>query len=121
MQMRWLIILLLLITSCQSGLIPCPSNKALRLKKSTAYRPHHSSHALMASAAQSEESARQQRAPKDNTKIVSHISVEEWDCPKPGEKRYMPKSVKENIRKNARKIRSDKESSEEGEKAVSDK
>jgi hypothetical protein len=37
---------------------------------------------------------------------VKNISVEEWDCPKPGSKKYMPKTVKENIKKNFKKINS---------------
>ena len=35
---------------------------------------------------------------------MQHIDVEEMDCPKPGEKK-MPRAVKENIRKNRKKIR----------------
>ncbi|HEY9487860.1 MAG TPA: hypothetical protein VIQ51_05990 [Chryseosolibacter sp.] len=35
---------------------------------------------------------------------IQHVDVEELDCPKPGEKK-MPKAVKENIRKNRKKIR----------------
>jgi len=37
---------------------------------------------------------------------VKNISVEEWDCPRPGAKKYMPKNVKENIRRNMQKIKS---------------
>jgi hypothetical protein len=38
---------------------------------------------------------------------VDNISVEEWDCPRPGSKKYMPKSVKDNIKKNLHKINKD--------------
>jgi hypothetical protein len=31
---------------------------------------------------------------------LEKIDVEEWDCPKPGGKKNMPKALKENIRKN---------------------
>jgi hypothetical protein len=31
---------------------------------------------------------------------LEHVDVEEWDCPKPGAKRAMPKEIKDNIRKN---------------------
>jgi len=37
---------------------------------------------------------------------VKSITVEEWNCPKPGEKKVMPRSVKENIRKNLKKVKS---------------
>jgi hypothetical protein len=36
---------------------------------------------------------------------MQHIDVEELDCPRPGEKKVMPRAVKENIRKNRRKVR----------------
>jgi hypothetical protein len=36
---------------------------------------------------------------------IQHVDVEELDCPKPGEKKTMPRAVKENIRKNKKKVR----------------
>jgi hypothetical protein len=39
--------------------------------------------------------------------MIQSVSVEEWDCPRPGQKKYMPKSVKENIRKNLKKVTKD--------------
>jgi len=33
------------------------------------------------------------------------VDVEELDCPKPEEKKTMPRAVKENIRKNRKKVR----------------
>jgi hypothetical protein len=36
---------------------------------------------------------------------MQHVDVEELDCPKPGAKKTMPRGVKENIRKNKKKIR----------------
>jgi hypothetical protein len=41
--------------------------------------------------------------------MITHVSVEEWDCPQPGKKKYMPKQVKQNIRKNMKRISSDKQ------------
>jgi hypothetical protein len=38
---------------------------------------------------------------------VSNVTQEEWDCPRPGNKKYMPRAVKENIKKNLKKINSD--------------
>jgi hypothetical protein len=36
--------------------------------------------------------------------IKSIDTIEEWDCPKPGTRNALPKSVKENIKKNKRKF-----------------
>lgn len=36
---------------------------------------------------------------------MQHIDVEEMDCPRPGEKKLMPRAVRENIRKNRKKVR----------------
>ncbi|HTF16423.1 MAG TPA: hypothetical protein VK658_00050 [Chryseolinea sp.] len=38
---------------------------------------------------------------------IKNVSMEEWDCPRPGSKKYMPKSVKDNIRKNKKKFERD--------------
>jgi hypothetical protein len=40
----------------------------------------------------------------ERTPELEHVSVEEWDCPRPGAKN-LPKSVKQNIRKNQKKVR----------------
>jgi hypothetical protein len=42
-------------------------------------------------------------------KYVKNVSVEEWDCPEPGSKKYMPRHVRENIRRNYKKITSEKQ------------
>jgi hypothetical protein len=42
------------------------------------------------------------REPRD---VKSAESIEEWGCPKPGMKKT-PKAVRENIRKNKKKIKS---------------
>ena len=36
---------------------------------------------------------------------MQHVDVEELDCPKPGTKKVMPKAIKENIRRNKKKVR----------------
>jgi hypothetical protein len=40
-------------------------------------------------------------------RYTQNVSVEEWDCPQPGGKKYLPRRVKENIRRNTLKIRDD--------------
>ncbi len=42
-----------------------------------------------------------------NARFIKNVSVTEWDCPRLGRKHYLPKAVKENIRKNMDKIKSD--------------
>jgi hypothetical protein len=42
----------------------------------------------------------------NDIRVIQNISVEEWDCPRPEAKKYMPKSIKENIRKNLKKMNS---------------
>jgi hypothetical protein len=105
MPIRLITIVLIICTSCQSGIIPCPKVKTAKLHKS--FKPPASS--LTARAGQpSEAEARKMKEVKPNDgHFIQNVSVEEWDCPKPGKKRYMPKSVKENIRKNKKKIESD--------------
>jgi hypothetical protein len=42
-------------------------------------------------------------------RYINNVSVEEWDCPRPGAKHYLPKSVKANIKKNRKKFEVEKE------------
>ncbi|MDH4296023.1 MAG: hypothetical protein OEV74_07080 [Cyclobacteriaceae bacterium] len=105
MTIRALASLLLICSACQVGKIPCPRMKTVKLHKS--FRP--SATMLSAKASQTSEPAVQSsRESKPNdVRFIQNISMEEWDCPRPGEKHYMPKSVKQNIRKNWKKIESD--------------
>ena len=94
-----LILLLVILTSCQRGLIPCPEVEVLRFKERSAYKQKP---ILMARKEEPEEKNITWKKPKD--KVIQNVTIEEWDCPRPGKKRYMPRSVKQNIRKNERKI-----------------
>jgi hypothetical protein len=49
-------------------------------------------------------STTQKKTRGSDQKVVSNVSVEEWDCPQPGKRKYMPRQVKANIRKNFEKI-----------------
>lgn len=84
------------------GKIPCPKIKTVKLQKN--YRPPASSYTAKANVA--EESQRKE-VPTNDVHFIQNVSVEEWDCPKPGSKHYMPKSIKENIKRNKKKIESD--------------
>lgn len=106
MVVRVLIGLLVLCSACQTGKIPCPKIKSAKLQKT--YRPPSSSLiSARADRVQPEEPATNRYSKPDSEHYIKNVSVEEWDCPRPGEKKYMPKSVKDNIRKNKKKFEQD--------------
>jgi hypothetical protein len=100
-QVRWIILLLLFCTACQMGKIPCPKIKQARL------RTHYRSSAFTARAVQEQPNPETHQRNKDTRVTIQNVSVAEWDCPRPGKKKYLPKAVKENIRKNMDKINTD--------------
>ncbi len=99
--LSWIIILTMLCTSCQMGKIPCPKVKETKLRK------HYRSSVFTARANPESNDTNPSQRVRDPRSTIQNISVAEWDCPKPGRKRYLPKAVKENIRKNMNKINSD--------------
>jgi hypothetical protein len=105
MPIRLIIVILIICSACQSGIIPCPKVKTAKLHKS--FKPSASTLTARAGQESEEESRKVKEVKPSNGHYIQNVSVEEWDCPKPGKKRYMPKSVKENIRKNKKKIESD--------------
>jgi hypothetical protein len=106
MTVRFLVFLLVFCTSCHSGIIPCPEAKGVRLKRSHAKRVHVAERANTVTASAKETTPTTDPVRYRHTRpALEHVDVEEWDCPKPGAK-YMPKEVKENIKKNARKMKS---------------
>ncbi len=98
---RGIILLLLLCSACQMGRIPCPKIREARLR--THYRPT----AFTARANQEQTNAETYQRSKDPRLTIQNVSLAEWDCPRPGKKKYLPKAVKENIRKNMDKINTD--------------
>jgi len=101
---RLIILILVLCSACERGIIPCPSFKTTKAKH---YRkPIINSRNLSARANDDSKEIRVKNYKVENVRVVKSISVEEWDCPKPGEKKVMPRSVKENIRKNLMKVKS---------------
>jgi hypothetical protein len=103
MSIRFIIGVILICSACQGGRIPCPKIKTVKLQKH--YRP--SASALTAKANQEEAENERKDVKLNDVRFIQNVSVEEWDCPKPGSKHYMPKSVKENIKRNKKKIESD--------------
>ncbi len=112
MLIRALILFLVICTGCSSGIIPCPEVKGLRLKKSQVGKKHrafdrHRDEPEPVITVSSDARTPQQSSRNKYRYVkytIQHVDVEELDCPKPGEKK-MPKAVKENIRKNRKKIR----------------
>ena len=96
-----ILLILAFCSACQVGKLPCPRNKEARVRK------HFKPSASMLSAKANQEPETQRPSPKNSDPhFVKNVSVEEWDCPKPGKKKYLPKEVKNNIRKNMEKIKS---------------
>jgi hypothetical protein len=105
-------VLVFCFIGCRSGEIACPKIKGAKLKKTNPNYGHHQYYAsasLRPAPEHHEESSQTKTSKatkKNNLKVVSHVSVEEWDCPRPGKTKYMPRAVRNNIRKNMRKIQS---------------
>lgn len=112
MNIRYLLIFFLIVGSaCQSGLIPCPVIKADKTRRSSSFvkkiRPKDKN---TTASAREIPASMMQRPVRSTTETdwrvpevrpaLENIDVEEWDCPKPGSKRTMPKALKENIKKN---------------------
>lgn len=98
-----ILLLLMFCTACQVGKIPCPKNKEARVRK------HFKPSASMLTAKADREETQRPSPKNSDPRFVKNVSVEEWDCPKPGAKKYKPKAVKNNIRKNMNKINSDQQ------------
>lgn len=102
---RPLIVILLALCACQGGRIPCPEIETVKL-----HRSFRTSPASLSAKVDPEAEAGTQRSKESRpaaTRYIQNVSVEEWDCPRPGKKKYLPKSVKENIRNNRKKVESD--------------
>jgi hypothetical protein len=107
MYARLILVVLVLCSACQSGKLPCPDPQFAKVKKSTPRKGFFDpSPPASAKAETEEEQHRQSKGSRSNSKMITHVSVEEWDYPHPGQKKYMPKEVKQNIRKNMKRINS---------------
>jgi hypothetical protein len=102
-MIRVLVLLVLLCFGCQTGRIPCPKFKSAKSGHHKRYRSYSAS--LTAKADVKSEEIKSKK-PTD-AKYIQHVSVDEWDCPQPGSKKYLPKNVKANIRRNAKRINED--------------
>ena len=103
---RLLLLVLIIGVGCQSGKLPCPKVKGPRLVKSSMAKPYKPQ--TVTAQLDVAETPQETKTPKPQpSKFVKNVSVEEWDCPQPGQKKYMPKSIRENIRRNAKRVQED--------------
>lgn len=102
MRVSLILMIALISVSCMSGKIPCPEPKHVKMKKNTVHRRFMESSSSLSADAETN----QNKVPKNNVRTISNVSMEEWDCPKPGKKKYLPREVKNNIRKNMEKMKS---------------
>jgi hypothetical protein len=107
MKIRSALTLLVICTACHSGLMSCPKPQTVKLHKS--FRTPSSSLISRVNRTHEEDPQRNKDVRPADAHYVGNISMEEWDCPRPGAKRYLPKSVKENIKKNKKKFQVERE------------
>lgn len=106
MLVRFAIIISIILTSCQSGRIPCPEVKTTKLHRNKINPAKSTPFYISKQQAEKESTTRVNVTRESQTEkwVLKHESVEEWDCPKPGQK-HVPKSVKDNIKKNMKKVK----------------
>jgi len=102
---------LLLSLACQSGKLPCPHLKAPKAKRTTISKRNLQYASARKEEAEEETKSQSGTGRSQDPRFIKHVTLEEWDCPHPGEKRYMPKAVKNNIRKNMQRINEDQKKS----------
>ncbi len=118
MKIGGALFLLAFCMACQSGKIPCPEVKTVKMKESKANRSRMfvaSPARMMASTkpiVEQEGSRREVDLERMKANRVTgkqmleqYGTVEEWDCPSPSGKKKYSKVVEKNIRKNEKKMR----------------
>jgi hypothetical protein len=110
MKTQLIVILILICTACQSGRIPCPDARGPKIRKvrvSSKQKPEYTA-SINPRRGQAETKTQTGQAKESEGRFVRNVSVEEWDCPRPGEKKYMPRSIKGNIKRNMKKLNEDR-------------
>lgn len=118
MRIGGVLFFLALCMACQSGKIPCPEVKTVKMKESKANKSRMfvaSPAKMMASTkpivdqqgSRSEVDLQRLKANRVTGKqMLEHYgTVEEWDCPSPSGKKKYSKVAEKNIRKNEKKMR----------------
>lgn len=95
----FILLIIALCTACGSSKVDCPRPETVRLKKKAGvnYR------VLIARARAQQPKISKKELKQLMSRETKTVTVEEWDCPRPGVKN-MPKQVQENIRKNKRRM-----------------
>jgi hypothetical protein len=110
MKTQLIVILILICTACQSGRIPCPDARGPKIRKvrvSSKQKPEYTA-SINSRRGQAETKTQTGQAKESEGRFVRNVSVEEWDCPRPGEKKYMPRAIKGNIKRNMKKLNEDR-------------
>ncbi len=117
MKIGAVLFLLIACMACQSGKIPCPEVKTVKIKQSKVNKGNRfmaSPSRMMASAktmpeheARREVNLERMKATRVTGKqmLEQYGNVEEWDCPSPSGKKKYSKVTKENVRRNEKKMR----------------
>ncbi|MBT1706443.1 hypothetical protein [Chryseosolibacter indicus] len=107
MLIQLLVIVLFISAGCQTGKIPCPKVKVDRTKKTfVKKRMKQEKEGPVTARITPNETVSQSRTTQNIRRTtptrpaLEHVDVEEWDCPKPGMKKNLPKALKDNIKKN---------------------
>lgn len=103
MGTRIFVVLILCCFACQSGQIPCPKPKKVKLEKSAKRRMAYE----LTARAEPEAAKVSPRTTRTTIKEIQHVDIEEWDCPRPGARKYLPKAIKENIKRNMVRVTTD--------------
>jgi hypothetical protein len=87
-------IILFIFASCSSGLIPCP-------EPTTPLGSRNPKNPKVVEHVQTDD----KKVPiKSKEKFTQHVTLEEWDCPRSTKKKYLPRSIKKNIKENSKRI-----------------
>lgn len=97
-----ILIVALLLSACRSGMIKCPDPVTAKLRKHPANYGLKSADKNLTASSKEIQKEKPFKYPEPKN-VKNADTIEEWDCPKPGSK-SMPKSVKENIKKNRKKF-----------------
>lgn len=106
MKTQLIVIVILICSACQSGRIPCPDARGPKIRKVKVSPKHHPEYtaSINSHGGQAEQKTQSGQSRNSEGRFVKNVSVEEWDCPRPGEKKYMPRAIKGNIKRNMKKI-----------------
>lgn len=111
MILRATIFLIVILCSCRSGLIDCPEVKGARAKRTIINTKSLKPEDLYVSSSLNKKNDYKayERLREQRKDIKNAQSIEEWDCPRPGQQKNS-KIVKGNIRRMEKKMEKDIES-----------